>query len=71
MAAKLTATNGRASWSDCFKATLGSYLFRWGILRDEGDLKVGAYQLPPEVLLAALRADAFLHKVHLIHNNLP
>lgn len=43
------------------------YLFRWYILRDKGDLKVGAYQLPPKVILAAFSADAFPHKVHLIN----
>lgn len=58
-------------YHDCFKVSLHKYLFRWGILRDEGDLKVGAYQLPPKVILAAFSADAFPHKVNLINYYLP
>lgn len=40
-------------------------------MRDERDLKVGAYQLPPKVILAAFRADALPHKVNLINYYLP
>lgn len=66
----LTTTKKTAQF-DCFKLSLHKYLFRWGILRDEGDLKVGAYQLPPKVILAAFSTDAFPHKVHLINYYLP
>lgn len=42
-----------------------------GIVGNEGDLEVGAYQLPPEVVLAAVGADAFPHKVGLVDHDLP
>lgn len=43
----------------------------WGIMRDEGDLKVGADQFPPHIILAAFSIDAFPHKVDFINHNLP
>lgn len=45
-------------------------LLWWSVLRNEGDLKVGAYQLPPEVILAALSADALFHKESLVDYDL-
>ena len=48
-----------------------AYLLGQGIMGDEGDLEVGAYQLPPEVVLAAVGADALPHKVRLVHHDLP
>lgn len=53
------------------KVGIDTYLLGRGILRDEGDFKVGAYQLPPKVILAAFSTDAFPHKVHFINYNLP
>lgn len=52
------------------KENLNKYLLWWGVLRNKGDFKVGAYQPPPEVTLAAVSADAFPHKVCLIDNDL-
>lgn len=43
---------------------------RW-VLGDEGDLEVGADQLPPQIVLAAVRADALPHKARLVHHDLP
>lgn len=46
------------------------HLFRRVLLRDERHLKVGAYQLSPKVILAVLSTHAFLHKVHLVNDDL-
>lgn len=46
------------------------HLLRRVLLGNERHLEVGAYQLSPEVLLAVLGADAFLHKVHLVNDDL-
>lgn len=36
-------------------------------MRNEGDLKVGAYQLPPQIVLAAHSTDALFHKESFIN----